>query len=82
MQERRNSIANALELRLFCSNPPIFEDGPSKKMLQVGGVGKWLLTISVQDDTLEFTRIRTYVVNVKPESGIIGIIRKKTFVKK
>ena len=25
MQERRNSIANALELRLSCTNPLIFE---------------------------------------------------------
>ena len=26
MQERRNSIANALELRLFCTNPSIWRD--------------------------------------------------------
>ena len=25
MQERRNSIANALELRLFCINPSIYK---------------------------------------------------------
>ena len=28
VQERRNSIANALELRLSCTNPPIPLSGP------------------------------------------------------
>ena len=37
MQERRNSIANVLELRLSCTNPLIYNSSPSSCETADGG---------------------------------------------
>ena len=50
MQERRNSIANALELRLSCTKPSIF-DGVYSIFSRFSGIimnGKPILTVALQ----------------------------------
>ena len=71
MQERRNSIANALELRLACTNPSIFSTHPSN-FLWDHMIGKWSyysFALSKGDDNHNIFEFSYFQTSLKPDVG-------------
>ena len=61
VQERRNSIANALELRLSCTNPSIFEFCDKVSHNALPDIAKQIITTSFLT-TMYFTYLQLEVM--------------------